>query len=80
MWLFHTKEKTEGIEGISLSAQVMSNLLSTPLISTVVTFDFFDFTVSDTCIRSYFGASHNFHSNGNADNLANCSLFHISDY
>ena len=68
--------KNRGDRGSSLTAQVCSNLLSTPLISTVVSLDLFDFTVSDTFVRSYFGSSHDLHSNGDVHILALCSLFH----
>ena len=68
--------KNRGDRGSSLTAQVYSNLLSIPLIPAVVGFDLFDFTVSDTFVRSYFGSSHNLHSNGDVHILAFCSLFH----
>lgn len=66
--------KNRGDRGSSLTAQVCSNLLSTPLISTIVSLDLFDFTVSDTFVRSYFGSSHDLHSNGDVHILALCSV------
>ena len=41
---------------------------------TVVSLDLFDFTVSDTFVRSYFGSSHDLHSNGDVHILALCSV------
>lgn len=72
--------KNRGDRGSSLAAQVYSNLLSIPLISTVVGFDLFDFTVSDAFVRPYSGSSHNLHSNGDVHILAFCSLFHYWNY
>lgn len=57
-----------------LSARAFAQLLSVPLIPTIVAPNSLNLAISDTYIRTYFDKSHHIHSNGGENKLAISSV------
>ena len=72
--------KNRGDRAECLAARFSAELLQVPLIPAIVAPNLHDVAIRLARVRLDSGNLRNLDSNGDANNLAFCSLFHISDY